>query len=41
MFSIQLDSTQNVSTHEQCYLAFRFVKEGEFKELLLTMVKAD
>ncbi len=41
MFSIELDSTQDVSAHEQCSLVLRFVKEGEVKECLLTVVKAE
>ena len=41
MFSIELDSAQDISAHEQCSLVLRFVKGGEVKELLLTMVKAD
>ena len=38
MFSVQLDSTQDVSVHDQCAVVVRYVKDDKAREKLLRMV---
>lgn len=38
MFSVQMDSTQDLSTHDQCAIVVRYVKEDNAKERLLRLV---
>ncbi len=41
IFSIELDSTQDISAREQCPLVMRFVKEGKLKEELVSVIRAE
>lgn len=40
MFSVEMDSTQDVTTQDQCSIAVRYVNDGHICERLLSMVKA-
>ncbi|XP_068122030.1 zinc finger MYM-type protein 1-like [Hyperolius riggenbachi] len=41
MFSIQMDSTQDVSTHDQCAIVVRYVAGDKVKERLLRLVTVE
>ena len=40
MFSVELDTTQDIMTQDQCSIVFRYVYEGVVHERLLSLVKA-
>ena len=40
-YSVQLDSTQDISTHDQCSIVVRYFLNDTAKERLLHLVKGD
>ena len=40
MFSVELDTTQDIMTQDQCSIVLRYVYEGVVHERLLSLVKA-
>ena len=38
LFSVQMDSTTDISTHDQCAVVVRYVQEGKARERLLRLV---
>ena len=38
LFSVQMNSTQDISTHDQCAIVVRYVKADKAKERLLSLV---
>ena len=38
LFSVQMDSTTDVSTHDQCTVVVRYVQEDKVRESLLRLV---
>ena len=41
MFSIQIDSTQDISAHNQCVIVFKYVVRDRAKERLVCLVNVD
>ncbi|CAL4153351.1 unnamed protein product, partial [Meganyctiphanes norvegica] len=41
IYSIQMDSTQDVSAHDQCAIVVRYVILGKVKERLVRLVRVD
>ena len=40
MFSVEMDTTQDITTQDQCSIVLRYVHDGEVHERLLSLVKA-
>ena len=40
MFSVEMDTTQNVTTQDQCSIVLRYVHDGHVPERLLSLVKS-
>ena len=41
IYSIEMDSTQDISSQDQCSIIVRFASKGEVHERLLSVVKAN
>ena len=39
MFSVEMDTTQDITTQDQCSIVLRYVHDGDVHEWLLSLVK--